>query len=223
MALMPMTVTRLKVSRVMEFGAFLDAGTGQSTDDILLHKNQQTTTLEVGDEVEVMLYLDPKRRLSASMRVPSIVEGEMTDARILSTTRDGAFVDLGAERGIFLPFSEMIGRPRENDVVRVKLYRDKSGRLAVSMKAAARASMDRSERIEVEKVDQIDRDAERLLKYMMRSNGFISEKLPPSFIQKNFRISKGAFKRALGHLYKMRRIERSGDGFKLTDEARGDA
>ncbi len=217
MTLLPMTTARLKVSRVMEFGAFLDAGTGQSTDDILLHKNQQTGRVLVGDEVEVMLYLDPKKKLAASMRLPSIREGEITRARVMNVTRDGAFVDLGAERGIFLPFAEMIGRPMEGDMVRVKLYRDKSGRLAVSMKGAL-------EKIRAEdKVDQIDRDAERLLKYMRRDDGFISENQSPASIQREFRMSKAAFKRALGHLFKRRLIERLGDGFKLAIEDRSDA
>lgn len=44
------------------------------------------------------------------------------------------FVDIGAERGIFLPYNEMLGRPQKNEKIWIKLYRDKSERLAVSMK-----------------------------------------------------------------------------------------
>ena len=217
MALLPMTTARLKVSRVPEFGAFLDAGTGQSADDILLHKNQQTGRVSVGDEVEVMLYLDPKKKLAASMRLPSIREGEITRARVMNVTRDGAFVDLGAERGIFLPFAEMIGQPKAGDRVQVKLYRDKSGRLAVSMKGAL-------EKIRAEdKSDRIDHDAERIFKYMRRNGGFVSENQSPSLILENFKMSKAAFKRALGRLYKAHLIKRSGDGFKLAVEDRSDA
>ena len=43
---------------------------------------------------------------------------------------------MGAERGIFMPFAEMCGRPQVGDVVWAKLYTDKSGRLATSMKVA---------------------------------------------------------------------------------------
>ena len=219
MALKPMTIERLKVVRTTSFGAFLDAGTGQTADDILLHKNQQTSTVEVGDVVEVMLYLDPKHKMAASMRVPTIKIGETTWASIISLTKDGAFVDVGAERGIFLPFAEMIGRPKAGDSVRVKLYSDKSGRLAVSMKGAKRLSESKDEREQ-----GLERSAERLMKFIQRSNGFISEKLSPTFIQSNFHISKAEFKRALGYLYKRRQIEKSGDGFKLVErEERGDA
>ena len=36
------TVATLRVDRIGEPGAFLDAGTGSNHDDILLHNNQQT-------------------------------------------------------------------------------------------------------------------------------------------------------------------------------------
>ena len=207
MALTPMTVARLKVVRATDFGAFLSVGSGNTEDDILLHKNQQTREIHVGEFVNVFLYLDPHRRLAASMKVPAINEGETAQLKIISVTRDGAFVDAGAERGIFMPFAEMIGRPKAGDLVRVKLYTDKSGRLAMSMKAAVN--------VDNPKEQEIARDAERILKFIRKSNGFISEQLPPNFIQQNFRISKAAFKRALGHLFKQRVIERSGSGFKL--------
>lgn len=47
-------------------GAFLDAGTGDTSDDILLRKLQQTETVNVGDEVKVYLYKDPHGRLTAT-------------------------------------------------------------------------------------------------------------------------------------------------------------
>ena len=111
-----------------------------------------------------------------------------------------------------MPFAEMLGRPKEGDIVQVKLYSDKSGRLAVTMKGAGRL---------LDSTDDRDRDfhriAERLLKHIRQNDGFISEKKSPAFIQENFRISKAEFKRLLGHLYKSRLIEKSGDGFRLIE------
>ena len=98
----PSTVARLQVARVSEMGAFLDAQTGNTSDDILLHKTQQTHPVAVGDLVDVF-------------------------------PRDGAFLDVGAERGIFMPYAGMRGRPQVGEVVWAKLYTDKSGRLAVTM------------------------------------------------------------------------------------------
>lgn len=129
----PSTVATLRVARLGEMGAFLDAETGNTSDDILLHKQQQTAPVQVGDEVRVFLYLDPKRRLTASMHVPKMKEGQIARLPVINVSRDGAFVDVGAERGIFMPYAGMRGRPQVGEKVWCKLYTDKSGRLAVTM------------------------------------------------------------------------------------------
>ena len=130
----PGDVVTLKVARLGEMGAFLDGGTGNTDDDILLHKLQQTAEVKEGDAVKVYLYLDPSKRLTASMKLPKMREGQLGYVRVISVTRDGGFVDIGAERGVFLPYSQMRGHVSEGQLVWVKLYRDKSGRQAVTMR-----------------------------------------------------------------------------------------
>ena len=130
----PGDVVTLTVARLGEMGAFLDAGTGNTSDDILLHKLQQTEEIKEGDKVKVSLYLDPNKRLTASMKLPKMREGQLGYVKVLSVTRDGGFVDIGAERGVFLPYSQMRGHVSPNQLVWVKLYRDKSGRPAVTMR-----------------------------------------------------------------------------------------
>ena len=130
----PGDVVILKVARVSDMGAFLDAGTGNTSDDILLHKQQQLTPVQIGDEVKVYLYLDPHRRLTASMKLPKMKEGQLGYAKVISVTRDGGFVDIGGERGVFLPYTEMLGRVNPGQKIWIKLYRDKSGRPAVTMR-----------------------------------------------------------------------------------------
>mgnify|MGYP003293556003 FL=1 len=130
----PGDVVTLKVARIGEMGAFLDVGTGNTSDDILLHKLQQTEEVKEGDKVKVYLYLDPNKRLTASMKLPKMREGQLGYVKVLSVTRDGGFVDIGAERGVFLPYSQMRGHVSPNQLVWVKLYRDKSGRPAVTMR-----------------------------------------------------------------------------------------
>ena len=111
----------------------MDAETGNTSDDILLHHVQQTAPVKIGDRVRVFLYLDPKRRLTASMRTPRMKEGQVARLRVINVTKEGAFLDVGAERGIFLPYAGMRGRPQVGETVWAKLYTDKSGRLAVTM------------------------------------------------------------------------------------------
>jgi len=129
----PGMVAVMRVVRLGEMGAFLDAETGNTSDDVLLHHQQQTAPVAVGDQVEVFLYRDPKRRLTASMRVPKMKEGQIARMKVINVSPDGAFLDVGAERGIFMPYAGMRGRPRIGERVWAKLYTDKSGRLAVTM------------------------------------------------------------------------------------------
>lgn len=279
-----MTVAALKVVRMSDLGAFLDAGTGNTSDDILLHKTQQTAEVSIGEVVNVFLYLDPKKRLTASMRVPRMREGQIARLKIINVTNDGAFVDVGAERGIFMPFAEMRGRPKVGEVVWAKLYSDKSGRLAVSMKVSdeirraskpaenvkrgdkvkgtvfniidagafvfseeryivfiAQKEMPRELRIgeviearvtfirddgrldaslrEI-KENALERDAEKIFSFMQKSGGTMNfhDKTEPQTIQAVFKLSKAAFKRAVGHLYNQRRIEKIDGGFKVIEQ-----
>ena len=130
----PSTVAVLKVLRKSEMGVFLDAETGNTSDDILLHKTQQTAPVAIGEEVKVFLYRDPKGRLTASMRTPKMKEGQIARLKVINVSTDGAFLDVGAERGIFMPYAGMRGKLQIGEVVWAKLYTDKSGRLAVTMK-----------------------------------------------------------------------------------------
>ena len=129
----PSTVAVLKAVRASDMGVFLDAQTGNTADDILLHKTQQTTPVAVGDEVEVFLYRDPKGRLTASMRTPKMKEAQIARLKVINISKDGAFLDVGAERGIFMPYAGTRGKVQVGEVVWAKMYTDKSGRLAVTM------------------------------------------------------------------------------------------
>ena len=126
------SIAELPVVRSSSFGVFLSRGTGNSSDDILLHNGQQTEPVKVGDTVRVFLYHDPRHRLTASMRLPKLSIGGIGYAEVLLTTRFGAFIDLGTERGIFLPFSEMIMPVQKGQKIWVKLYQDKTGRLSTT-------------------------------------------------------------------------------------------
>lgn len=129
----PGDVVELTAVRKSELGVFLDAGTGNTSDDILLHKAQQTEEVTIGQAVKVYLYTDPKGRLTASMRLPQMREGQVARVEVINTTRDGTFVNIGAERGVFMPHAGRRGMPRRGEKVWVKLYRDKSDRPAVTM------------------------------------------------------------------------------------------
>ena len=48
-------------------------------------------------------------RMTASRKLPKMQEGQLGYVKVLSVTKNGGFVDIGAERGVFLPYSEMSG------------------------------------------------------------------------------------------------------------------
>ncbi|MDY4884038.1 MAG: S1-like domain-containing RNA-binding protein [Anaerovibrio sp.] len=269
----PSTVAVLKVVRQSEMGAFLDAETGNTNDDILLHRTQQTSDVQIGDMVKVFLYLDPKHRLTASMRVPKLKEGQIARMRVINVSKDGAFLDVGAERGIFMPYAGMRGKLQIGEVVWAKLYTDKSGRLAVTMKVEdemRRASV-RAENVRVgQKVkgsvynitdrgafmltneryivfiankEMVEKprvgqelearvtyirpdgrlnaslreakekarisDSDKVLMFLQSNDGRMpySDSSSPELIKGKFKISKAAFKRAIGRLYKDGLIE----------------
>ena len=269
----PSTVAVRTVVRESEMGAFLDAETGRTNDDILLHKTQQTEPVHIGDQVKVFLYLDPKHRLTASMRVPRLKEGQIARMRVINVTKDGAFLDVGAERGIFMPYAGMRGKLQIGEVVWAKLYTDKSGRLAVTMKVEdemrrasvkavdvhkgqmvkgsvynitdsgafmltteryiafiANKEMQEHPRVGQElearvtyvrpdgrinaslreaKEKALVSDADKILMFLQSNNGRMPycDTSSPELIKGKFKISKAAFKRALGHLYKDGLIE----------------
>ena len=253
-------------------GAFLDAGTGATSDDILLHHSQQTRPVEVGEKVKVFLYHDPHHRLTASMRLPQIPVGGIGYAPVMLTTRFGAFIDVGTERGIFLPFSQMEERVETGQSIWVKMYVDKTGRLAVTMKVnedirkialpaegvkvgdmvtgtvynktgdgiflitrkrwiaflhsdeivkpihmgdeiTGRVTFLRKDghlniSLRPQKEKSMEGDMQLLLDYMNRHNGSLpfTDQSDPALIKASLGISKSAFKRAVGHLLKLKKI-----------------
>jgi predicted RNA-binding protein (virulence factor B family) len=57
----------------------------------------------------------------------------------------------------------------------------------------------------------MDEDAEYVMKVIDEFDGVLpfNDKVSPEIIQREFQMSKNAFKRAVGHLYKERKIDLS--------------
>lgn len=124
---------KLKINNFATPGAYLYGGEDREK-TVLLPKGEVPKDKEVGDEIEVFVYKDGNDRLIATTKKPYIEVGKLALLRVVSKTKIGAFMDIGLERDVFLPFSEMIGQVGEGKSYLVRLYVDKSGRLAASMK-----------------------------------------------------------------------------------------
>jgi len=122
----------LTIANFTSFGAYLDAGTGVRHDNILLPIKQLPEGAKEGDELEVFIYRDSEERLIATLRKPLDQLGELAYLKVTAMTKIGAFLDLGLERGLFLPFHEQQFPIQVGKGYLVKVYLDKSQRLSAT-------------------------------------------------------------------------------------------
>ncbi|MBR6404296.1 MAG: S1 RNA-binding domain-containing protein [Eubacterium sp.] len=137
----------LRIDRIKDVGAYLTDGKGlvrtwkksmdsdePETMDVLLPTRQIPEGCEEGDNVRVFIYRDSEDRPIATTHEPLITLGEIRRLKVKSVGDIGAFLDWGLSRDLFLPFKEQTIKVQQEKSYLVKLYIDKSGRLAASMK-----------------------------------------------------------------------------------------
>ena len=123
----------LEIVRKKEFGVFL-AEKADLEESVLLPAKQVPETAAVGDRINVFIYRDSKDRLIATTNTPKIRKGECAILKVSDVTKIGAFLDMGLEKELLLPFKEQNHPVRIGEECLVALYIDKSGRLAATMK-----------------------------------------------------------------------------------------
>ena len=122
--------TTLNVSRITPQGAYLSDGES----DVLLPGKQLPRDIQVADALTVFIYRDSKDRIISTVKEPLIQLHEVKRLTVKEVTSIGAFLDMGLERDLLLPFHEMTYRPGAGDSVLVSMYRDKSDRLCATEK-----------------------------------------------------------------------------------------
>jgi predicted RNA-binding protein (virulence factor B family) len=124
---------KLTICRKSDFGYFLDASTGKTSDDILLPNNSTLgADINVGDEIDAFIYRDSKDRLIATMKKPYAEVYQLAYLKVVSVTEIGAFVDFGLARDLFVPIKEQNYLLVEGNSYLLYIYVDKTGRLAAS-------------------------------------------------------------------------------------------
>ena len=123
----------LEVVRKKEFGVYVAEKAGDE-ESILLPKKQVPKEIEVGDKLEVFIYKDSKDRLIATTAEPKLQVGETAVLKVKEVGKIGAFLDMGLEKDLLLPFKEQSHKVRPGEECLVALYVDKSNRLAATMK-----------------------------------------------------------------------------------------
>src|SRR5436309_14919170 len=94
----------LKVLREVEFGFYLDDG----AEGILLPKRFVPEGLAIGDEIKVFIYHDSESRLVATTQQPYGITSDIVKLKVVAVTNQGAFLDWGLMKDIFVPKSKQL-------------------------------------------------------------------------------------------------------------------
>lgn len=95
---------KLKAAWKVDFGMYLEGGGYEGK--ILLPERYVPEDLQVGDEIEVFLYLDNEERLIATTLEPKAMVGDFAYLEVAWVNEFGAFLDWGLMKDLFCPFRE---------------------------------------------------------------------------------------------------------------------
>lgn len=208
-------VGTLRITDIDGGTAYLDLGIPK---ELVLPVSEQRFELEIGDSVTVYVAMDDRGRLFGTQRYNRFIR-EVPERR-------GRYRRF--QRVVCVPVSKTpLGwRTVVNDEVYALMYRSNEkgevrlgkrydgyvvnvrpdGKLDVSLQEPGTGGMEHA--------------ASELLKILKRSSGFLefNDKSDPQVIEDYLHMSKGKFKKAIGHLYRERLIEIRDDGIRITDK-----
>lgn len=195
-------VAVLEVKEVTKIGAFLDWGLEK---DLFLPYKEMVRKVRAGDEILVTLYIDKSERLCASTKgiyhmlstdspykKDDIVSGRVYDF----SDNFGTFIAVDDKYSAKIPVHENADYLKLGDVIEAKVTDVKAdGKLDLTLREKAYI--------------QMDADSQKILELLDSYAGVLpfSEKASPEVIKRETGLSKNAFKRAVGHLYKERKID----------------
>lgn len=195
----------LEVKEVGKIGAFLDWGLEK---DLFLPYKQMTQKVEAGDEILVSMYIDKSSRLCATMKGlydmlskdSSYKKDDLVSGRVYEFSDNfGTFVAVDDKYSARIPRHEDARYLRVGDIIEAKVTDVKEdGKLDLTLREKAYI--------------QMDADAQKVMDIIDSYAGVLpfSEKASPEVIKRETGLSKNAFKRAVGHLYKERKIDLAG-------------
>ena len=205
-------VAELTVASVSKMGAFLDWGLEK---DLFLPYRQQTRRVKEGDTVLVSLYVDKSERLCATMNVykelrsdaPYHVGDDVEGIAYEQSDKFGVFVAVDGIYSAIIPRQEVYGEVSVGDRIHARVTKVREdGRLNLSVRDKAHV--------------QMYPDMEKILELLKEYGGVLpfTEKADPEVIRRETGMSKNEFKRAVGHLYKERRIQINDGKIRLVKE-----
>ncbi len=125
----------LEILREREPGLFLGDKDGNEANEVLLPNKYVPEEYEIGDLIKVFVYLDSGERVVATTLEPFATVNTFAYLRCTAVAEIGAFLDLGLEKDLFIPFKEQATKMREGSRYLVYVHLDdKTNRLVGSSK-----------------------------------------------------------------------------------------
>lgn len=258
---------RLQVVKLVDFGLFLEGG---KFGNILLPRRYVPANTQVGDELEVFIYLDSEDEIIATTEQPKVTVGECAYLKVTDVNRVGAFLDWGLPKDLMVPYNEQSNPMEVGKSYVVYVYLDEhtqrivaSSRLsrhlqeeslyfkprqAVDLLVCGRTDMGykavinnthlgllfkddafkplrygsktsgyikdiRSDRkinlsLQLPPIQQRELLTEQIIAHLQARGGIsdLTDKSAPDDIYRQYNVSKGTYKKAIGSLYKAKRI-----------------
>jgi len=204
-------IKKLKVKEVTKIGAFLDWGLSK---DLLLPFKEQIYDIKSGDEILVTMYVDLSERLCATMDLysrlsllPPYRKDDMVKGTVYQINEQfGAYVAVDNKYSALVPRKELHRELKAGDEIEARVLEVKEdGKLDLSLRQKFYV--------------QMDADSELILEKLKTAGGSLpyQDKSDAEEIKKEFNMSKAAFKRAIGRLYKERIIVIEKNGIKIVN------
>lgn len=202
-------IKKLRVKETTKIGAFLDWGLPK---DLFLPFKEQRQKVEAGADIMVMMYVDNSERLSAttyiydklSVRTPYQKDDRVRGMVYELNEKIGAFVAVDGKYSALVPKKELVRELSLGEEIsaRVLLVKE-DGKMDLSLRDKFYLEM--------------DGDGEKILKLLREAGGALSyhDKSEAEEIKRVFGMSKASFKRAIGRLFKERKILIKEDGIEL--------
>lgn len=124
-------INKLKVVKQQGADVYLDNGISGK---VLLADRKLPSNCQVGDTLDVFVYVDSEGHLAATAKKPLAQVGDIAWLKVVSLNYVGAFLDWGLPKDLLVPFSEQHHELEVGRSYLVKVFLDDQNRIAATTK-----------------------------------------------------------------------------------------
>ena len=124
-------INKLNIVKKQGADVYLDSG---ASGKVLLADKKLSATCQVGDTLEVFVYVDSEGHLAATTKIPLAQVDEIAWLKVVSLNYVGAFLDWGLPKDLLVPFSEQHHEMEVGRSYLVKVFLDDKNRIAATTK-----------------------------------------------------------------------------------------